>query len=61
MTCKDFIINFLNKEDNNTIKLLMNANFNSNLTLIDASTDISNKIDRVIENNDDELVNEKNS
>ena len=40
MSCSDFIINYLNKEDTNKIKNLMNTNLSSKFTIEEGSTNI---------------------
>ena len=56
MKISDFILKFLSKEKTENIKSLMNTNLNSKFSLDRASTDISNKVDVFIEeeNKEDE-------
>ena len=49
MAEKDFITSFLNKEKNENLKQLMCASLSNNFELDAASTNISNKIDEILE------------
>ena len=60
MSCSNFIINYLNKESQNNIKSLMNINLSSHFSLNEASTNITNNFDNLINNNDlDKEIEEK--
>ena len=54
MSCKDFIITYLDLEKNKNIEKLMKVNLNNNLELGEASTKISNGIDEIIDDNENE-------
>ena len=59
MTYEDFIIKYLNKENKENIKILMNANLSNNFTLTEANIDISNQLDNLIAKDDLEVEVEK--
>ena len=59
MTCENFIINYLNKEDKNKIKNLMNTNLSSKFTLNDISTNISCIDNSKNEDDMDEEINKQ--
>ena len=52
LSCTDFIINYLNKENKNNIMNLMNTNLIKNLALTDISTNISTNIEDLEVNED---------
>ena len=54
MSCKDFIITYLDLEKNKNIEKLMKVNLNNNFELGEASTKISNGIDEIIDDNENE-------
>ena len=54
MTCKDFILTYLDLEKNKNIEQLMKVNLNNNFELGEASTKISNKIDEIIDKEEDD-------
>ena len=54
MSCKDFIITYLDLEKNKNIEKLMKVNLNNNFELGEASTKISNGIDEIIDGNENE-------
>ena len=54
MSCKDFIITYLDLEKNKNIEKLMKVNLNNNFELGEASTKISNGIDEIIDYNENE-------
>ena len=55
LSCSDFIVNYLNKENKNNIKNLMNTSLSKNFILTDASTNISTKIEETEVNEDLEI------
>lgn len=59
MACENFIINYLNKEDKNKIKNLMNTNLSSKFTLNDISTNISCIDNSKNEDDMDEEINKQ--
>ena len=59
MTLEDFIVKYLNKENKENIKILMNANLSNNFTLTEANTDISNQVDNLIAKDDLDIEVEK--
>ena len=59
MTCENFIINYLNKEDKNKIKNLMNTNLSSKFTLNKISTNISCIDNSKNEDDMDEEINKQ--
>ena len=58
MSCKDFIITYLDLEKNKNIEKLMKVNLNQNFELGEASTKISNEINDIIEENEDDVDKE---
>jgi len=50
----DFVTTFLNKENNENIKNLMSTNLSNNFQLNEVSTNISSKLDEIIEDKKDE-------
>lgn len=58
MSCKDFIITYLDMEKNENIEKLMKVNINHNFELEEASTKISKGIDEIIDENEDDMDKE---
>ena len=54
MSCKDFIITYLDLEKNKNIEKLMKVNLNNNFELGEAYAKISNGIDEIIDDNENE-------
>ena len=51
MSCDDFIIKYLNREKKENLKYLMNTNLNNTFSLTEASTNLSNQLEKIIEDN----------